>query len=104
MRMPCRKIDLDVLKQQISPYDFYLRELDLAQFGTRSSKWAIAGRCPFHDDHQAGSFKVNLETGSFKCWSCGVAGGDIVSFLQQRDRLSFREALERLVRDWRITC
>ncbi len=31
--------------------------------------------CPYHDDHKAGSFSVNLETGMNFCFSCGTGGG-----------------------------
>lgn len=30
--------------------------------------------CPYHDDHQVGTFSVNLETGANWCFSCGHGG------------------------------
>jgi hypothetical protein len=39
---------------------------------------------------------VNFSSGGFRCWGCDAHGGDVVSFLRQRDRLSFKEACQRL--------
>jgi len=54
------------------------------------------GLCPFHDDHTP-SLTVDQGRQTFKCWACGK-GGDVLSFVQERERLSFREALELLAR------
>lgn len=94
--------DANYVKENIDPYDFYLRELGLSGYGYRSGAWRVAGTCPFHEDRKAGSFKVSVETGAFKCWSCGAAGGDIIAFLQARDDLTFIETLKTLSQDWRI--
>lgn len=96
------KFDCTKIKNFISPYDFYLREQNLSVFGFKSGRWTVAGLCPFHDDTKPGSFKINLESGAFKCWSCSATGGDIIAFLQQRDSSSFIEALERLSREWGV--
>jgi DNA primase len=50
--------------------------------------------CPFHDDHNP-SLRVYPDRQSFRCWVC-AAGGDCFSFVQQRERVEFREALEIL--------
>ncbi|MBS0637343.1 MAG: hypothetical protein JSS12_07515 [Verrucomicrobia bacterium] len=96
--------DSENIKINISPYDFYIKEQSLTRFGTRSKSWAIAGLCPFHNDHSAGSFKVNLENGAFACFSCGAKGGDIISFTQYKYQLTFWQALERLAYEWRVLC
>lgn len=54
----------------------------------------FVGLCPFHDDHSP-SMRVNPERQSFKCWACGT-GGDCYTFVMERDRLTFPEALEML--------
>lgn len=95
-------LDAQSMKAAINPHEFYLRELNLSQFSHKSGAWAIAGICPFHDDTKAGSFKVNLETGAFKCWACGASGGDIIAFLQKRRDLSFVEALRILSQEWEV--
>ncbi|MCS6978355.1 MAG: DNA primase [Gemmatales bacterium] len=54
------------------------------------------GLCPFHDDHHP-SFSVDPTRQIFRCWACGKAG-DVIAFVQERERLGFREALELLAR------
>lgn len=54
------------------------------------------GLCPFHDDHHP-SFSVDPTRQVFRCWACGKAG-DVIAFVQERERLTFREALELLAR------
>lgn len=95
-----RQLDVEAIKGMIDPYSFYMAEQSLISLARRPGDWATAGLCPFHEDKKSGSFKVNLETGSFKCWSCGAKGGDIITFLQKRDGLSFREALRKLIETW----
>jgi len=100
-----KRLEVAIIKEAINPYEFYLKEQDLDRYEYRSGAWAVAGRCPFHADIKPGSFKINTETGSYKCWSCGESGGDIITFLQQRDDLNFVDALEQLTREWEVsTC
>ncbi len=54
------------------------------------------GLCPFHDDHRP-SFDVDPRRQRYKCWSCEKVG-DVISFVQEHERISFREALELLAR------
>jgi DNA primase len=54
------------------------------------------GICPFHDDHRP-SFDVDPRRQRYRCWSCGKYG-DVLSFVQEYERVSFREALELLAR------
>jgi hypothetical protein len=48
--------------------------------------------CPFHNE-KSGSFKVNPNLQSYKCFGCG-AGGDIFSFVQAIKAVNFKEACE----------
>lgn len=52
------------------------------------------GLCPFHDDSKP-SLQVNAERQSWRCWPCGV-GGDVFSFLMQKEGITFPEALAML--------
>lgn len=52
------------------------------------------GLCPFHGE-KSPSFFVTPELASYKCFGCGESG-DVYSFLQAYEGLSFREALEML--------
>jgi DNA primase len=54
------------------------------------------GLCPFHDDHNP-SMDVDPVKQRFRCWSCGKFG-DVITFVQERERVTFREALELLAR------
>jgi DNA primase len=59
------------------------------------------GLCPFHDDHRP-SFDVDPRRQRYRCWSCGKYG-DVISFVQEHDRVGFAEALELLARRAGIT-
>ena len=52
------------------------------------------GLCPFHDE-KTPSFNVNPSRGTFHCFGC-QEGGDVFTFLQKVDGLSFVETVERL--------
>ena len=58
------------------------------------------GICPFHDDHSP-SMVVSPVRQTFKCFVCGE-GGDVISFLEKHENLSFMEALEWLCRKYSI--
>ena len=90
---------LQNVKAYITPGNFYHAELP-AMPPPRGSGWRDGGLCPFHPDKQAGSYRVNLETGAFLCFACGTKGGDIIDFIQQRDGLSFPEAVQKLSSEW----
>lgn len=59
------------------------------------------GLCPFHAE-KSPSFIVSPERQSFKCFGC-QEGGDVISFLQKYDGMSFLEALEILAKRVGIT-
>jgi len=59
------------------------------------------GLCPFHSE-KSPSFIVSAERQSFKCFGC-QEGGDVISFLQKYDGMSFLEALEMLAKRVGIT-
>jgi DNA primase len=52
------------------------------------------GLCPFHDDHRP-SFDVDPKRGRYRCWSCGKYG-DVITFVQEYEKVEFAEALEIL--------
>ena len=54
----------------------------------------FVGLCPWHDDERP-SMQVDPQRQTWKCWVCDI-GGDIFSFVMQREGVDFREALELL--------
>jgi DNA primase len=52
------------------------------------------GLCPFHDERTP-SFSVDPAANLYYCFGC-QAGGDIFSFLQEKEGLDFRQAVEQL--------
>jgi DNA primase len=55
---------------------------------------SLKGLCPFHDE-KTPSFNVTPSRGLYYCFSC-AEGGDVISFVQKVDSLSFGEAIEQL--------
>ena len=60
----------------------------------------LLGLCPFHADTKP-SFTVSPDKGIFYCFGCG-AGGNVISFVMQHQRLSFPEAALELARRYGI--
>jgi DNA primase len=54
----------------------------------------LKGLCPFHDE-KTPSLQVTPARGFFYCFGCGE-GGDVITFMEKIDNLSFVEAVERL--------
>lgn len=52
------------------------------------------GVCPFHEDHKP-SMSVSREKQIYKCFSCG-AGGNVFTFIQDYENVSFLEAVKIL--------
>lgn len=57
---------------------------------------AFVGLCPLHDE-KGPSFRVDDERGGYKCFGCGQAG-DHLDLLQEREALTFPEAVRELAR------
>jgi len=60
----------------------------------RRSGRRLVGLCPFHTE-KTPSFTVSPEMGIFKCFGCGK-GGDVFSFVQARENVTFMEAMRLL--------
>ncbi|MEP6800763.1 MAG: DNA primase [Acidobacteriota bacterium] len=59
------------------------------------------GLCPFHNERTP-SFTVDRDKGLYHCFGCG-AGGDVIHFVRQMDRLDFPEAVEALAGRFGVT-
>ena len=60
----------------------------------KKSGRAVMAVCPFHQEKTA-SMSVDVARGLFNCFGCGK-GGDVFTFLEEAQGLTFNEALELL--------
>jgi DNA primase len=90
------------VKECINPLDFYSHEGQAVATRGKDS-WKVAGICPFHADRHVGSFYIRIDNGAFRCFSCNAKGGDIITFIQKKYEMSFKEAIEKLKADWRLS-
>ncbi len=67
-----------------------------AYLALRPAGGTFKALCPFHEDSRP-SFDVDPRRQRYRCWSCGKYG-DVISFVQEHERVDFREALELLAR------
>jgi DNA primase len=66
----------------------------VVQLQKRGRNWV--GLCPFHQE-KTPSFNVDPVTQTFKCFGCD-ASGDVFTFIQRHENMSFIEAVEYLAR------
>jgi len=96
-----RRPTAEAVKAAIDAGAFYRAELTTMKPTSRRG-WVDGGLCPFHQDRNPGSWKVNTLTGAFRCYSCDAHGNDVIAFVMQRRGLSFPEALEALAGEWGV--
>ncbi len=84
-----RAEDVSLVKERAGIVDVVSEQVTLRRSGS-----SLKGLCPFHDERTP-SFTVNPATGYYHCYGCGE-GGDVLSFLQKSQHLSFTEAVQRL--------
>ncbi len=60
----------------------------------------FVGLCPFHNE-KSPSFSVNRESNVYYCFGC-KAGGNIVQFVMEMERLNYQEALLHLAKQLNI--
>jgi DNA primase len=77
------------VKNKLSVVDVIGETVQLKKSGA-----SYKGLCPFHGEKTA-SFYVTPNRESWKCFGCGL-GGDVFSFVMQRDSVTFPEALKTL--------
>lgn len=77
------------VKSKVAVVDVVGESVSLKKAGT-----TYKGLCPFHGE-KTPSFVVTPHRESWHCFGCGL-GGDIFSFVMQRDSVTFPEALRTL--------
>lgn len=86
---------IDKIKQAVDIVDIIGSYITLKKKG--ANYW---GPCPFHSEKTA-SFSVSPAKQIFKCFGCGE-GGNVFTFLQKYDGLSFPEAVRQLGKKYNI--
>ncbi|MDU0312148.1 DNA primase [Phycicoccus sp. M110.8] len=82
--------DIALVKERSSIEDVVREHVTLRPAGPGSMK----GLCPFHDE-KTPSFTIRPAVGAWHCFGCGE-GGDVISFVQKVEHLTFTESVERL--------
>jgi DNA primase len=85
-----RRSDIDEVRSRINLADVVGDYVTLKSAGVGSLK----GLCPFHEERSP-SFHVRPQVGFYHCFGCGE-GGDVFTFLQRMDHVTFSEAVERM--------
>ncbi|WP_324651166.1 DNA primase [Georgenia sp. H159] len=85
-----KREDIATVRERARIEEIVGAHVTLRQAGVGSMK----GLCPFHDERTP-SFHVRPQLGLWHCFGCDE-GGDVISFVQRIDGLSFAEAVEYL--------
>ncbi|ATG54768.1 DNA primase [Brachybacterium ginsengisoli] len=85
-----RRSDVDLVRERSRLDEVVSEHVTLRTAGIGSMK----GLCPFHDE-KTPSFNIRPQLGHWHCFGCGE-GGDVISFVQKINHLSFVEAVEML--------
>ena len=80
---------IDRVREAVDFVEVVSQYTDLKRAGQRFS-----GLCPFHDERTP-SFSVDPVGKYYKCFGCDV-GGDVFRFVEEKEGLTFPEALEAL--------
>jgi len=80
---------IEEIKNNLDIVEIISNYIDLNKSGSN-----FKARCPFHNEKTA-SFMVSREKQIFHCFGCDK-GGDIISFIQEYEGVSFSEALKIL--------
>lgn len=82
--------DVATVRERARIEDIVSATVHLRNAGSGTMK----GLCPFHDE-KTPSFQVTPARGFYYCFGCGE-GGDVITFVQKLNNLSFVEAVEFL--------
>lgn len=91
-----KKQSLENLKSQIDIVDVISNSLELKKTGAN-----FKACCPFHGEDTP-SFIVSSTKQIYHCFGCSC-GGDAITFVQEYEKLSFQEAVEKIAADMNFT-
>jgi DNA primase len=87
-----------LIKQRLSIVDFFSkRGFDLHKSGTMR----YVALCPFHNERTP-SFSLNEASNYYHCFGCGKSG-DMFTYLEEKENMTFPEAVELLASELHIT-
>ena len=81
--------DIEEIKKRLPIEEIIGEYIKLEKAGTN-----LKARCPFHNE-KTPSFYVTPGKNFFKCFGCG-ASGDIFTFVEKYEGLSFNDTLKKL--------
>lgn len=90
------KEDVEKVRAAADLYDIVSASVTLKPSGTGT----YVGLCPFHDE-KTPSFSVRPSLGVWHCFGCGL-GGDVFGYIEQRENIDFRDAVELLADRYHI--
>jgi hypothetical protein len=91
------------VRDAVDPGEYYRDRLPaMPPPGPSGDGWTDGGICPFHADRRAGSFRVNIESGAYTCYSCGAKGGDVVAFEAAIAQAAPIDAAREIANEWGI--
>ena len=90
------KEDIERVRAAADLYDIVSATVTLKPSGTGT----FVGLCPFHDE-KTPSFSVRPSLGMWHCFGCG-AGGDVFKYVEKKENIDFREAVEFLADRYHI--
>lgn len=91
-----KKEDVEKVRAAADLYDIVSASVTLKPSGVGT----YVGLCPFHDE-KTPSFSVRPSLGVWHCFGCGQ-GGDVFGYVEQRENIDFREAVELLADRYHI--
>ena len=84
------KIDVaKLIKDKINIVDIISKDQKVIKAGSN-----YKALCPFHNE-KTPSFTINITKQNYVCYGCGKRG-DVFSYLMEKYKISFRDALEKL--------
>jgi DNA primase len=87
-------ITQESIKEVIDKMDAVAVVGDYVRLENRGGRYL--GLCPFHNE-KTPSFSINPDLKLYHCFGCG-AGGTVLNFVMEQDKLIFPEAIEKLAK------
>ena len=87
---------VQIIKERVNLVEILSNDLNLIKSGSN-----YKALCPFHEE-KTPSFTVNVAKQNYVCYGCGKSG-DVFSYIMEKYKITFREALEKLAKDLNIS-